>query len=208
MKLLWMVFLAGAPVWAQSCDRTCLERHVDQYLDAVIAHNPKALPVAKNVKFTGNGQTLELGDGLWNTMSAKGTYRVFVTDVARQQVSFLGSIKEDSVPAMLALRLKIDKGQIAEVETFIQRSERSALGFEKIGRAWKDTVPAAERMPREELVRVANMYFSGMQKNDGKARIHSQRIATAWRTASRPRIIPTSARDRVLRRQAGGRPSR
>jgi hypothetical protein len=29
-------------------------------------------------------------------------------------------------------------------------------------------VPPAERMTREELVKTANMYFSGMQKNDGK----------------------------------------
>jgi len=29
-------------------------------------------------------------------------------------------------------------------------------------------VPAGERMPRAELVTTANMYFSGMQRNDGK----------------------------------------
>ena len=30
--------------------------------------------------------------------------------------------------------------------------------------------PVAERVPRAELVRVANMYFSGMQLNDGKGK--------------------------------------
>lgn len=153
---------------ALTCDRACLDGFVDKYLDAVLAHDPSKAPIAKGAKFTENGQRLDLGDGLWNTMDGKGTYRVLVPDVATQQVAFLGSISEEKAPAMIALRLKIAKGQIAEIETFIQRSPSSARGFERIGYKWTDEVPPAERMSREDLIKVANMYFSGMQKNDGK----------------------------------------
>jgi hypothetical protein len=145
-----------------------LESYVDRYLDAVIKHDPQSLPVTRNIKFTENGQKLEPGDGLWNTMTAKGTYRLFVTDTQAEEVTFLGTIKEDGTPAVLALRLKIENRQISEVETFVQRSERSALGFEKISWAWQETIPPAERMSREDLIKTANMNFSGMQKNDGK----------------------------------------
>jgi len=31
-----------------SCGRSCLEGFVDQYLDALAAHNPKLLPLARN----------------------------------------------------------------------------------------------------------------------------------------------------------------
>ena len=48
---------------------------------------------------------LELGDGAWRTITAKGTYRMFVTDVDAQSVAFLGSIKEADTPAMIALRM-------------------------------------------------------------------------------------------------------
>jgi hypothetical protein len=150
------------------CDRACLEGFVDRYLDAMAAHDPKLAPFTRNARFTENAQRLELGDGLWNTMSGKGTYRVFVTDVAAGSVAFLGSILEDGTPAMIALRLKIQNRQIAEAEHFVQRSDRSAQGFERIGWAWTETIPAAERHSREDLIRIANMYFSGMQKNDGK----------------------------------------
>ena len=153
---------------APACDRACLEGYVDQYLDAVIAHDPKKLTFARNTKFTENGQRLDLGDGLWNTMSGKGAYRLFVTDPVAGEVAFFGSIKEENTPAMLALRLKIENRQISEVETFIQRSPSSAMGFERIGYKWNEPIPPAERMSRDELVRVANMYFTGMQKNDGK----------------------------------------
>ena len=150
------------------CGRACLEPFVDKYLDALVAHDPSKAPFAKGVKFTENGQRLELGDGLWNTMTGKGTYRLFVTDVEAQQVAFLGSIKESGKGAMIGLRLRIRNNQIAEAEHFIQRSPNSAAGFERIGYKWTEPVPPAERMSREDLIRVANMYFSGMQKNDGK----------------------------------------
>jgi hypothetical protein len=155
----------GTPV---RCDRACLESFVDKYLDAMIAHDPSKAPFARGVKFTENGQRLELGDGLWNTMTGKGTYRLFVTDVEAQQVAFLGSITEANAGAVIGLRLQIRNNQITEAEHFVQRSPNSAAGFERIGYKWTDVVPPAERMTREELVKTANMYFSGMQKNDGK----------------------------------------
>ena len=169
---LFLAIALGTTLAAQSkapaCDRACLESYVDRYLDAVIAHDPSKVPIAKGAKFTENGQRLDLGDGLWNTMDAKGAYHVFVTDVEAQEVAYFGSISEDKTPAMIGLRLKIANKQISEIETFIQRSPSSVQGFERIGYKWTEEVPPAERVSREELIKVANMYFSGMQKNDGK----------------------------------------
>jgi len=71
----------------------------------------------------------------------------------------------------MALRLKIENRQIAEGETFVVRNERPAQNLEQLGspdRLFTDTVPAAERMSREELIKTANLYFSGMQQTDGK----------------------------------------
>ena len=68
---------------------------MDQYLDAVTAHDPKLVPLAKNVKFTENGQKLVIPDGLWNSMVGKGTYRLFVDDPQAGSVAFIGTIKEE-----------------------------------------------------------------------------------------------------------------
>jgi hypothetical protein len=160
--------LAGQSKAGPGCDRACLESFVDRYLDAVAAHDPARAPLARGAKFTENGQKLEFGDGLWNTMTGKGAYRLFVTDLDAGQVAFLGSIEEAGAPAMIALRLRVRNAQITEAETFVQRSERSAQGFEKIGWSWTEPIPDSQRLSRDELVKTANMYFSGMQKNDGK----------------------------------------
>jgi hypothetical protein len=164
------VLVSGGPSVAREaqCDRACLERIVDQYLDAMLAHDPHKAPFASDVKFTENGQKLELGDGLWRTFTAKGTYRMFVDDVDAGHVAFLGSIREADLPAMFALHLRIRDGKIKAAETLVQRNEKSGLGFEELGYTWRETVPVDERMSRADLLKTANMYFSGMQKNDGK----------------------------------------
>ena len=160
-----------------SCDRACLEGFIDKYLDAMVAHDPSQAPFTKNVRFTENGQKLELPDGLWNSMAGKGTYRLFVADMQTGEVAFIGTIREESrkpgepAPAAIALRLKIDKGQIAEAETLVVRNERAAQNLEKLGQpnaVFLETMPPPQRASREDLIKTANMYFSGMQQNDGK----------------------------------------
>ena len=159
------------------CDRTCLEGHVDKYLDAVIDNAPQRLPLARNVRFTEDAQRLTIGDGLWNTMKGKGTYRLFVTDVEAGQVAFIGTIKEDHrdpnefTPALIALRLTVRNRQITEIEQFVVRDVEAAKRVEAMGKphhVFTEDVPVAERLSREDLVKTANKYFSGMQQNDGK----------------------------------------
>src|SRR5512139_6719 len=107
---------------AASCDRACLEGFFEKYLDAAIAHDPKLVPLAKDVKFTENGQRLEIPDGHWKTMIGKGKYRLFVTDPAAGQVAAIATIREEAnnnkegTASPIALRLKIKNGQIVEVE--------------------------------------------------------------------------------------------
>jgi hypothetical protein len=105
------------PAAAQgACDRKCLEGFVDRYLDAVVKHDPKAVPLAANVRFTENGQRLAIGDGMWRSLKSKGGYRLFVSDVEAQQVAFIGTLHEQhndpaqSNSVLIALRLKIAGG--------------------------------------------------------------------------------------------------
>ncbi len=48
-------------------ERDGLIGHIDRYLAALAANDPSGLHVADGVRFTENGQTLALGNGLWAT---------------------------------------------------------------------------------------------------------------------------------------------
>jgi len=166
-----VAFAQGQPATGP-CDRTCLVGFIDQYLDALVAQDPKRLSVTPSVKFTENGQRLTLGDGFWNSVTGKGTYRVDIADPAAGQVGTFVTMREaPGTPLIMALRLKVENRRLAEIEVLLAHSEGGARNLETIGKpraAFLRETPAGDRMSRADLVRVANMYFSGMQKNDGK----------------------------------------
>src|SRR5262245_53399286 len=103
----------------------------------------------------------------------------------------------DNWPTAIALRLRVENRQITQVETWMVRSTLTtvnpgrggpaanagrggpaqtqltgaAVNMDRLGtphRSFAETIPPADRMSREDLVKTANMYFSGMEKNDGK----------------------------------------
>ncbi len=177
---------------SKPCDRACLEGFVERYLDAAIAHDPKLLPLAPGVKFTENGQRLILQDAHWKIMTGKGKYRLFVTDPAAGQVACMATIREEwntteGTGAVMALRLRIKNRQITEIESIVVRPQtpsgppggaantprfpNAADNLERLGvppHVYSEAIPPAERMSRADLIKIANMYFSGLEKNDGK----------------------------------------
>jgi hypothetical protein len=150
------------------CDRTCLEGFVDRYVDAVVAHDPARAPLARAVRFTENGQRLRPGDGLWNTASARGSYKLYVVDPEAGRVGFFGTVRENATPAILALRLQVLDREITEVETLVARDEEGARRLEALGRPHPVFLSAAPLLSREALVKTANLYFAGLERNDGK----------------------------------------
>jgi hypothetical protein len=173
-----------------ACDRACLEGYVDQYMDAMLKHEASKTLFAEDVKFSENGVRLPFGnEGLWASMVGKGTYKFYVPDVETQQVAFIGTAREESTTpgegnaVAIALRLKIVNKRITEAEQLVIRPESNlfdpsrkrapsaAENIEKMGgphAIFMEVIPEAERGSREELIKTANYYFSGLQRNDGK----------------------------------------
>src|ERR1700722_18424188 len=92
---------------AGSCDRQCLTRRVDDYLAALMAHDPARLAVTPSVRFTENAAPLALGDGLWGTFGEIGSYRIDFADPQTGDVALFAIITENSLPSILTLRLKV-----------------------------------------------------------------------------------------------------
>lgn len=168
-----IVVAEGGPQAPQpsTCDRACLEAAADRYVDALVAHQPARLPWAATAKFTENGQRLEVGDGLWNTATGKGGYRLSIADTEAGQVALMGTIREAGVPTVFVVRLKLVDQRIAEAETLVIRNKEAAERLDAVGAprtVLLTSVPERERMSRDDLVRTADMYFTGLELNDGK----------------------------------------
>jgi hypothetical protein len=171
--LVWAFGARQASARASSCDRACLNHFADQYVAAVVEHDPSRLLVTRLVRFTENGQKLKLGDGFWRTATAAGSYKLYIDDPGAGEVGYFGTMREAGQPVIFVLRLRIDSRKISQIETIVVRgamAQRGVANLEEVGPdpMYLQDVPQAQRATRLDLIDTANKYFSGMQLNDGK----------------------------------------
>jgi hypothetical protein len=157
------------------CDRACLEKVVDQYLAALVAHAPAQAPFSKDVKYTENAQVIAIGDGFWKTVQGLGNYKHYFADPEAGQVAFMGTMREAGTPILMSLRLRIELGRITEVESvYFKPGGGGPNNIEAMDKGgppdpmWFRTIPPAQRLSRQEMIAIADGYFTVLQKNDGK----------------------------------------
>ncbi len=159
-----------------NCNRACLEGVMDQYLAALVAHDPKRLPLSADAIYTENDQIMDIGDGFWKTVQGLGNYKHIFADPEFGQVAMMGSMREAGAVLLMSLRLRIELGRITEIESVYYRTggggpsgipTLDAPGY-KPEDMWLKSIPAAQRPTRQEMIAIADGYFTGLQKNDGK----------------------------------------
>jgi len=158
-----------------NCNRACLENLVDQYLAALVAHDPKRLPLSADVKYSENDQLIDLGDGFWKTVEGRGKYTHIWADPEFGQVAYMGTMREAGAPLLMSLRLRVELGRITEIESVLFKPGGAGPNSIPTMDApfkpedmWFKSIPPAQQMSRQELIAVADGYFTGLQKNDGK----------------------------------------
>jgi hypothetical protein len=159
-----------------NCDRACLEGVVNQYLTALAAHDPKRLPLSADVMYTENDQAMDLGDGFWKTVEGLGNYKHIFADQEGGQVALMGTMREAGAALLMSLRLRVELGRITEIESVYYRQGNGGpsgiADLDKPGYKpedmWFKSIPAAQRLSRQEMIATADGYFTGLQKNDGK----------------------------------------
>jgi hypothetical protein len=153
---------------ASSCDRECLHGIMTKYLNAVIAHDPGSLPVAKNVRFTENCVDTTLGDGIWKTASKLTPYRMDIMDVAQGVVGTHSVIEEGKNTVLLLVRLKVADKKITEIETQVTRITpggpfSNPTELKSVRPALTLIPPKDKKNSREDLIRIGLKYPEGLK---------------------------------------------
>jgi hypothetical protein len=156
---------AGA---AATCDRECLRGFITQYLDALVAHDPSALPLSAKVRFTEDSVEMHLGDGLWKDASRIRAFRQDILD-ARQGIAASQVIVEEAgSPVMLVLRLKVADKKITEIETMVTRTQKEGALFKPDALQAADKTMAfvpekSQLASRDDAIRIAKFYPAGLK---------------------------------------------
>lgn len=152
---------------ATSCDRACLADLVTQYVDALVARDPSRLPLAGTVRFTEDSQALSLGDGLWKTVTGKGSFRHDYLDARKQVAASHVVLHEAGAQVLLSVVLHVQQRRIAGIETLVQRvNAESRFPPTELGgpiRGMDDAVPRGKRQSRQSMIRTALTYTEGLR---------------------------------------------
>jgi hypothetical protein len=160
------------------CDRTCLNDITEQYLAAIVAHDPSKVPMSPSVRYTENGVELPLPDGLWRIASSVRKYRLIVADPELGQVGFFTRMEENGAEILVGTRLAVVDRKITQIESVIAHNN-DLLNLGPPGQPRPDvlggaprpqflqTLPSSARRTRQEMIDVANTYWTGIENNDG-----------------------------------------
>jgi hypothetical protein len=165
------------------CDRACLRSLLDQYLAAVIKHDPKAAPLVVGFRQTENAVNVSPGGGVWKTVTALGKMQRRYVDDVSGQAGYYGLIEEGASVAVATVRLRIVNRKLTEAEWYLARENDPGLnGARQPGRPPANllnpeylianpppdrVVPKAQRLSRDEIVAVVNSYFDAITSHDG-----------------------------------------
>jgi len=159
----------AAKAEALACDRACIVKTTDQYLAALVAHNPKAAPLSDEITFVENLKRLKPGEGLWKTTTSGPTdFKIYVPDVDQQEAGWLGMMQQDGKPVLVAVRLKLEGGRIIQAEHIVAAPGPGGLEhLTKLRPALITDVPEGQRKTHDELAKIGLSYYNALDDNDG-----------------------------------------
>jgi hypothetical protein len=176
-------FAAVMPAPAATCDRACLKASLDQYLQAILKHDPQAAPLFLGYRHTENALLVKRGEGAWKSITAIGKVDLRYYDSVTGQAAFFGVMNEGAEPTVTTVRIRVEDRKITEAEWNIARRIAAGInGFDAQGKPQayafgpdnlalhpleQRVVPAAQRLSREELIAITNSYFDGITAHDG-----------------------------------------
>lgn len=172
------------PASAQNtCDRACLTTMLDQYLGAVIAHDPAKAPLVVGFRQTENAINVRPGNGVWKTVTGLGKVQRRYFDPVSGQAAYYGTLEEGGSTAIVTVRVRVENRRLTEAEWYVARENDPGLnGPRQPGRPPANlhnpeylaknpppqrVVPADQRADRATLGRIVETYFDAITSHDG-----------------------------------------
>ena len=189
-----MVVAASAvPVPAsaqQACDRACLRTMLDQYLNAVVKHDPAAAPLVVGFRQTENAINTRPGNGVWKTVTGLGKMQRRYFDPVTGQAAYFGTVEEGAETAIVSIRVRVENRRLTEAEWSLARANDPGLqGPRRQGGPPANlhnpeyltanpppdrVVPRNQRSDRDSLIRIVDSYFDAITSHDGSVALTHQ----------------------------------
>jgi len=161
---------------AGNCDRACLRNLLDQYLNAIVKHDPSGAPLMIGFRQTENALAVLPGEGVWKSITALGKLQRRYLDSVNGSAGYYGTIVEGSETGIATLRLQTDDRKITEAEWVIARTNTGTPAGPGPGSTSAEAaestppldkpLPKEQRVPRSVMIAVTNSYFDSVQSGN------------------------------------------
>jgi len=153
------------------CTKAVLQSAVDSYLAAQEKGDLSGIHFASRVKYLQDMEVIAKKEGVWNTPLPIAFHRSFF-DVETCRTFTEVIVTEGGHPCVLGTRLKVEKGEVAEIHTLLTDKEDwlfNADNYLKYSTAedWRVLKPE-ERVSRKELIAAGDAYFDHFSDNTVK----------------------------------------
>lgn len=184
--LAFGLFLTGVSAGLAApneCDRACLKGLLDQYLNAVVKHDPSAAPLFVGFRQTDNAVVVRPGTGTWKSVTALGKLQRRYLDPVSGQAGYFGLVEEGNGQAIVTVRVRVESRKITEAEWYLARNGDPGLNGpaapgQPAGNFFEPEnlvanppperiLPKDVRLSREALRAITNSYFDGITTHDG-----------------------------------------
>jgi hypothetical protein len=180
----------------RSCDRACLYKALDSYLDALRHKDAWRVNWSKDALTTENNVVLQIGDGLWGSITKLEAYDLRMADPVTGRVAMFGAVNESGAVSPFVVLLEVREGSVGRVETLVRRkaSDPRIMAEPTFERkpVFDETIAVQDRLPRARLVSIANGYFDTLQLNDGTLFTqfddHCNRVENGVQTTNNPSL--------------------
>ena len=122
---------------------------------------------------------MPIPDGFWKNATGVRPYRLYIADPDWGVIGFYARMYENGAPVLVSTRLQVYGRRITEIETVVttERFRPTSAGTEapapdylgeKTRPEYSQVVPPAQRRSRDDLMKIVNTYFTGIENNAGE----------------------------------------
>lgn len=196
--LLALFALSARGAAADTCNRACLQGYMDRYLEALVKHDVAAVPLAAHARVIHNGLASGVDNEDWKLIDGIA-YRQYAVDPTTGEVALIGVANENFKRGTLFVRLAVEKQKLTLVETIAGgRTPDGVPGLISPNPLFDYTLPAKQRRSRQELIAIADGYFTGLEQHvSGKTPVSAdcRRIEDGVQTSINPVFVQLPCND-------------
>ena len=186
------------------CIRVCMEKYAGEVLTALAHHDAKSLPLAKNARYTENGQAMLFDNGLWQTASNVGAYRHVIADPASGQFGLYATpLLGEQFLVRMRRRYTTHQRVTGTVRLCFADPARADAAVIEAGAsllAYRDTLPRAEA----EFLRAARSLLTVLRRGRAYSElIRSVPAPVLLIHGEQDRLVPVEAARRVAAANPG-----